>query len=583
MKFFKILRRGAVAVAALALFTASQSWAGIVNNLPTIRINGQILYYYDTQSGDNIYTIAEKLGVSVEDIRSSNPSVSDGIKPRMRLFFPTDIKSTAKGNSVGPLTHVVTKGESIYGIAHKYGITMDELIAMNPLAKDGLKAGMRLTITPDEDAVSADAINDHDSKEDVAETPVAQQPEPELVVEEPIAEEIPLTSDISPNPLEEDLLTEDANDNTIDEPIISIPVIEQEMNVAIILPFLLNEEKIGRQTQLYTEFYKGFLLAADSLNLPGRTPIRLHAYDSAANLDSVKAIMQRPEMASMDMIVAPDNIAQLHAIAENMPGTANILNVFAVKDSSYQTTPGMIQTNIPHSMMYRHAIEGFLETYPDATPIFVSRQGGRTDKESFTDELKAKLSSIGRVYKTIHYDNYLADANLEEFSPETESYVFIPVSGNRDEFNRILHAIKALKDRATDPSYVQVFGYPEWATFRGEQFDEICDLETTIYSRYFPVEHDADAEQVNKAFKNAYGVGVIDKQMPVLGILGFDTGRMIIEGLRTKAGHGNFPTDFSGIQTGMKLEQDNEYGGLFNNVLFIITYRPGGIIEKKLK
>lgn len=590
MKFFKILRRGALAVAALALFTTTQAWAGIVNNLPTIRINGQILYYYDTQSGDNIYTIAEKLGVSVEDIRSSNPSVSDGIKPRMRLFFPTDIKSTAKGNSAGPLTHVVAKGESIYGIAHKYGITMDELIAMNPLAKDGIKTGMRLTISPDEDGASTEAIENNniteDITEDITETTTPQLPEQEQIIDEPVAEELPLHQEIAPTPLEDELLTDDTNSDATNNTTISTPVIEEEveeMNVAIILPFLLKEEKIGRQTQLYTEFYKGFLLAADSLNLPGHTPIRLHAYDSAANLDSVKAIMQRPEMASMDMIVAPDNIAQLHAIAENMPETANILNVFAVKDSSYQTIPGMIQTNIPHTKMYSHAIEGFLETYPEATPVFVSRQGGRTDKEIFTDELKAKLSSIGRVYKTIHYDNYLADANLEELSPETESYVFIPVSGNRDEFNRILHAIKALKERATDPSYIQVFGYPEWATFRGEQFDEICDLETTIYSRYFPVEHDADAEQVNEAFKNAYGVGVIDKQMPVLGILGFDTGRMVIEGLRTKAGHGNFPTEFSGIQTGIKLEQDNEYGGLFNNALFIITYRPGGIIEKKLK
>lgn len=588
MKFFKILRRRAAAVAAFALIATSQSWAGIVNTLPTIRINGQILYYYDTQSGDNIYTVAEKLGVSVEDIRSTNPSVSDGVKPRMRLFFPTDIKSTASGDSAGPLTHVVAKGESIYGIAHKYGITMDQLIALNPIAKDGIKSGMRLTIRKDDDSASHEISNDNTKEQEIAEAPIEASlettpvttPEPSL---EPIVDERPLAQDTTQTPIEDDLTAEVYESQIDADTIISGSSIEKEMNVAIILPFLLNEEKIGRQTQLYTEFYKGLLLAADSLNLPGRTPIRLHTYDSAANLDTVKAIMQRPEMASMDLFVAPDNVAQLEAIAESMPETANILNIFAVKDSSYQTIAGMIQTNIPHREMYRHAIDGFMEAFPEATPVFVSRQGGRTDKESFTDELKAQLSNIGRVYKTIHYDGYLADVNLEEFTPDSESYVFIPVSGNRDEFNRILHAIKALKDRAATQSAVQVFGYPEWATFRGDQFDEICDLETTIYSRYYPIEHDADAERVNEAYKNAYGVGVIDKQMPVLGILGFDTGRMIIEGLRTKAVTGNFPTDFNGIQSGIKLKQEGEYGGLFNNALFIITYRPGGIIEKKLK
>ena len=91
--------------------------------------------YYDTQSGDNIYTVADKLGVSVEEIRAYNPSASDGVKPRMRLFFPTDIATTASGDSAGPLTHVVEKGESIYGIARQHGLTMDELISLNPVAR----------------------------------------------------------------------------------------------------------------------------------------------------------------------------------------------------------------------------------------------------------------------------------------------------------------------------------------------------------------------------------------------------------------------------------------------------------------
>lgn len=96
MKFFKILRRGAVAAMAVALMTASQMWAGIVSELPTIRVNGKVMYYYDTQSGDNIYSVAEKLGVSVEEIRAYNPSVSDGVKPRMRLFFPSDIATSKR-------------------------------------------------------------------------------------------------------------------------------------------------------------------------------------------------------------------------------------------------------------------------------------------------------------------------------------------------------------------------------------------------------------------------------------------------------------------------------------------------------
>lgn len=576
MKFFKILRRGALATLAFALMTASQSWAGIVSELPTIRVNGKVMYYYDTQSGDNIYTVAEKLGVSVEEIRAYNPSVSDGVKPRMRLFFPTDIVTTTKGDSAGPLTHVVAKGESIYGIARQHGLTMDQLMSLNPAAADGIKAGMRLKLRDDDSVAAAPEVSapvspatparlDTDNGKLTAEIPV-EEPAIDVTTSDTIAGyDDDAAFFVTPD-------GENAN---------AAP--GREMNVAIILPFLLEEEHSGRQTQLYTEFYKGFLLAADTLNLPGRTPVRLHAYDSSANLDSVRAIMRRPEMAAMDLIVAPDNTSHLEAISQAAPENAWILNVFAVKDSSYITVPGMVQTNIPHNAMYSHAIDGFLDRFPEATTVFLTRTGGRTDKEEFVNQLKDRLSMAGRVYRTVNFDGYLADADLEEFDPGKHSYVFIPLSGSRDEFTRILHALKALKGRALDPDAVQVFGYPEWATFRGEQFDEICDLSTTIYSRYSPVEHDPDAATINNAFRKTYGEGVLDKQMPVLGILGFDTGRMVIEGLRTMAGTDYFPSDFSGIQSGIRLERVGDNGGLFNNAIFIITYRPGGYIEKTLK
>ena len=566
MRFFKILRRRGAAIIAVAIMTVSQSWAGVINQLPTIRVNGNILYYYDTQSGDNIYTIADKLGVSVEEIRANNPSVADGIKPRMRLFFPTDVATKSEGDSQGPLTHVVAKGESIYGIARQHGLSMDELVSLNPAAKDGIKPGMRLRLR-DEEAYDIAA-----TQADVTET---SRPSEILPGNTPVdlPEETTTTPTGSGTPLADTTEEETPGDDTPFDA-------HEQINLAVILPFLLNEEDMGRQTKLYTEFYKGFLLAADTLNLPGRTPVRIHAYDSSANLDSVRAIMRRPEMASMDLIVAPDNMAHLEAIASSAPAEALVINMFAVRDSSYLTMPGMVQANIPHDRMYARAIEGFFDRFPDATPVFVTRMGGRTDKEEFTALLKERLSMSGRVYKTVNFDGYLADADLEEFDPTVTSYVFIPASGSRDEFTRILHALKDFKGRAIDADAVQIFGYPEWATFRGEQFDEICDLSTTIYSRYAPVDKDPDAISINEAFSRAYGEGMLDKQMPVLGILGFDTGRMAIEGLRTKAGTGAFPLEYSGIQSGMSLEKASDDGGLYNGSLFIITYRPGGFIEK---
>lgn len=576
MKIFRSINLAAIktALAATLLMVASTAYAGILNDLPTIRVNGKIMYYYDTQSGDNVYSIAEKLGVTVNDIRQYNPSASDGIKPRMRLFFPTDLVTEETGNSAGPLTHVVSKGESIYGIARRYGMTTDELVALNPvLASNPVKPGMRLTLNQYAASAAPAAVGSADSSATThspvratdapaalpadAETPAATLPEAD-------------TAEITPDAVQYG-----------DSVASAAPA--GELHIAVMLPFLLNEPTMGRQTKLYTEFYKGFLLAAESCNTPGATPVRIHAYDTAANTDSVSEIMQRPEMEMMDLIVAPDNIRHLDIITSRAPESAWILNVFAVKDSSYLTNPAMIQTNIPHDEMYSRAIDGFLDRFRYFTPVFLSRADGKTDKVEFTDALKEALSMKGIIYKTVNFDGYLSDADLEAFDPSANSYVFIPLSGNRDEFQRFLHALKALKEKATDPSAVQLFGYPEWATFRGSQLDEICQLQTTIYSRYFPTEKDTDAARVNQAFESEFGDGVIDKQMPVLGILGYDTGRMVIDGLRTQASSGLFPSDFSGIQSGIRLLRSGQDGGLFNNALFIITYNPDGHLEKILQ
>ena len=45
-----------------------------------------------------------------------------------------------------PLVHKVAKGESLYGISKQYGMLVDDLLRLNPLAKDGIKVGEELVI-----------------------------------------------------------------------------------------------------------------------------------------------------------------------------------------------------------------------------------------------------------------------------------------------------------------------------------------------------------------------------------------------------------------------------------------------------
>lgn len=561
MKISGIIYRSCLVIAVTILAGVMQLQGGILTDLPTIRVNGKVMYYYDAQSGDNIYTIADKLGISVEQIRANNPSVADGVRPRMRLLFPSDIATSDEGSSAGPLTHVVKKGESVYGIAHEYGMTVDELLALNPMASQGLRAGQRLLLKSNLQ-LTAGAASRGNAGTSAGESVAEAEGEFTAVIAE------------TPSGSEQDPLSPDAK--AADE------VNEEPVDIAVILPFMLSEEKINHQTQLYTEFYKGFLLAATEENQGGRTPIRIHAFDSSSSVDSIRVLMKMPQMQEMKMIIVPENPAQIEIVAADAPPGAMMLNLFSVRDSSYLKIPGMIQANIPSGEMLNRAVEGFIARFNDTMPVFLTRKNGRTDKSEFIDLLKSALSMRGIVYRTVHFDGYLADADLEEFDPLAAKYVFIPASGNRDEFARIIPALKVLSGKAVDTEAVQLFGYPEWAAFRSDQFKELCDINTTIYSRYLPAERMDSAREFNHLFSENFGGGLIENQLPVLGILGYDAGRYVIEAMRKKAATGEFPTDFDGIQSALRLSLAEDGGGLYNSCLFLIRYIPGEMVTYQL-
>ena len=120
---------------ALALLPLFALMAQAQMSLPKTQIGGVEFYRYDTSAGESIYDIAAKLGVTKDFIIKNNPEAADGITNGMTLFFPVENQdastvNTAKAPSAN--VHVVEQGETLYGLAKRYGVTIDDLIALNP-------------------------------------------------------------------------------------------------------------------------------------------------------------------------------------------------------------------------------------------------------------------------------------------------------------------------------------------------------------------------------------------------------------------------------------------------------------------
>ena len=86
--------------------------------------------------GESLYTLADKYGISVDQIRWSNGLKTTEVAPGTVLFLP----------STPGIVYTVKAGDTIETIASKYGSNVAEIIAMNDLEVSGLSEGQRIVI-----------------------------------------------------------------------------------------------------------------------------------------------------------------------------------------------------------------------------------------------------------------------------------------------------------------------------------------------------------------------------------------------------------------------------------------------------
>lgn len=91
---------------------------------------------YIVQKGDSLYTISRRYGVSVDDIKRVNNLKSNTLSIGQELLIPS--------NDLDYYT--VQRGDSLYSIAKKFGISVDYLKKKNNLTSNTLSIGQRLLL-----------------------------------------------------------------------------------------------------------------------------------------------------------------------------------------------------------------------------------------------------------------------------------------------------------------------------------------------------------------------------------------------------------------------------------------------------
>lgn len=586
---------------------------GGIPELPIKTINGKQYHYYEVQPQETVYSLCRRFGITREELLAENPSVANGLKAYQTLLFAVSgakqSKQSVSSTNTSVAEYKVQRGETGYGISRKFGMTLDEFYQLNPEAVDGIKSGDYVKVKSDsselvksnvqtsnigQDAPGTYSVKSGDTFFGIAQryglgVDQLRQANPGVeMLKAGMVLTLPQACDENPGNQVAVVQQEDAPEDT--------PLADSETTmsgrhrltkedaaevdtlvIALALPLKASAKKRDVRAYNTLEFYRGFMLAVDSLRNYGK-PLKVMTFDTDGSDECVAQILQNPALRSAHVILAPDATTQLASFAKfASENEIYLLNQFVIKDQTYLTNPYVLQSNIPQKAMYQKAVDYYLSSFSTDTPVFLKRSDGKVDKLEFVNQLKKALSAAGRKYHEIEFKDKLSLTTLSQL-PAGVGYAFIPVSSSISELNRFVSAVTEFKAERID-SNVSLWGYAEWLTARGKTLESLHLANSYIFSRFYSVDNDYAQDELQNYFRRWYGVGIVDR-VPRQGVYGFDTGMFLIRALNSN--NGDFrktPVSYFGVQNSFEfIEEAN--GGLVNDEMFIINFAPGNTIFK---
>ena len=119
--------------------------AGILLSLGTAMAQA-VQTVHEIKEGETLSQLAKKYGTTVGDIMRFNGMNSDS-----KLFVGEKVKIPAAGETVvagaTAKTHIVEKGETLYQLSKKYGVTVNQLRDWNNITGNNIQVGQTLKVS----------------------------------------------------------------------------------------------------------------------------------------------------------------------------------------------------------------------------------------------------------------------------------------------------------------------------------------------------------------------------------------------------------------------------------------------------
>lgn len=362
----------------------------------------------------------------------------------------------------------VKKKDTLYGIAKKYDISVDALIEANPEMKvDGYQL----------------------KKGDYVLIPYAASQTNNTMTKKPSTPQLPFSG--------------------------------KTVRVGIMLP-LHNVDGDGKRM---TEYYRGFLMACDSLRAQGMS-VDVHAWN--VNIDAdITTFMPQVTAAKCDIIFGPLYSKQVHALAEYCKARdIRMVIPFSITGDDVSLYKQIFQVYQTDDRLVNSSIEAFMKLFPNANPVFIDCNDKNSKKGKFTFGLRTRLESKGRTYGITNVTSS-DDVFAKQFS-DIRPNVVILNTGRSPELTQVLKKLSTLK--ALRPGLkISLYGYTEWMMYLGIDEAKFHEYDTYIPSTFYYNPLDKRTQGLNTSYRKWFHTDM-QQSLPRFAITGYDQAQFFLRG-----------------------------------------------------
>lgn len=424
---------------------------------------------HTVSKGETLYAVARLYEISVQTIIEDNPDIDPTHLPigrhilirRKQIGKSSEEESRTEWsdyretlNSVADDSHyyIVQQGDTFYSLARRFGITEQELSALNNgLQPAELKAGAMIRLPEENEA------------ED--EVPAAETAE--VGTSQPFEIDFRAHCDCEP------------------------------LRISLLLPL----STAHGPNEQYLEFYQGFLLGLDSLRRDGHA-VDLTLFDTQRSRERLTAIVADDRFRRSQLVVGPvyeEELGEVLRFAERaqVPVVSPLAQVSQVRsDALFQMAPAPAHK-------YDKAAD-LLDGSKRITLIC----SDTTDKE-FEEEVLTLLGDRPYAKHTYRYEhpNSRSKSNSGDLTPLLENKddnLFVILSANETEVDRILAALASADTNLRSRSQ----GEPRYTVLGNSRWNRYTNIDRSIFFKnrvvFFSTYHAKRDAQVTVDFDSAY-------------------------------------------------------------------------------